>query len=813
MRIKITLITLLIIPILLIPKPVSADGIIIPEPPICDPSPCHPIPIPISQLEIRYHHVNVTIENQLAVTHVDQVFYNPNDWVIEGMYVFPIPVGAAINEFTMWIDGEPVKGKVLDSNEARLIYENIVRERQDPALLEYISQDSVQIEIFPIQPGGESRIELEYSEVLEAENGLIRYLYPLNTEKFSTQPLNDVYVNVNLTSDAPIRAAFSPSHSVDVNTDDMYHMTASYESTNVKPSSDFIFYYSIGENEAFHLMSFRDSGDGMDSDGFFTLLLAPNPVARSSPISKDIIIVLDRSGSMEGEKFAQAQSALNYILRHLNQEDRFNLIAFSDSIKTFSSSMNDLSSNEEAVSWVNRLSATGSTDINRALLEAITLHDKERTTYLIFLTDGLPTAGVTENDEILENFEIFAPENLKLFVFGVGYDVDTYLLDSLSKNHHGTSTYVKPEENIDEILSGFYTRISSPVLTDLELMFDGVDVYDLYPNLLPDLFQGSQIIVVGRYRDGGKVDVTLNGNIGNHVQSFVFTDETLMKDTNDRNNNDPVLHFIPRLWATRKIGYLLNEIRLHGPNQEILDQIVRLSIRYGIVTPYTSYLVTEPDTFGITAQNQIVEKQLEALESAPAEPSYGRLAVEKSAAQGEMENTDVISPQIVESENVVQIVGSRTFVLSDDVWIDTTFDPETMVTIKVKFLSEDYFALTEAYPGLAASFALGQRVIAVSGGSSYEVVSSGIPEDQRITLPDSDLQTSNTNQTGEGGQITDTRSLFPDDKDSVDDDTNILVQSNGNNNSTGQLSCLGGLLPLLFIPFVCVVILKRYSIS
>jgi Ca-activated chloride channel family protein len=220
MRIKIALIPMLIILILLIPKSVLADGIIIPEPPICDPSPCHPFPIPISQLEIRYHHVDVKIENQLAVTHVDQVFYNPNDWVIEGIYVFPIPIGAAINEFTMWIDGEPVRGKILDSNEARLMYEKIVREMQDPALLEYISQDSVQIEIFPIQPGGESRIELEYSEVLEAENGLIRYLYPLNTEKFSTQPLNDVYVNVNLTSDAPIRAAYSPSHSVDVNMDD-----------------------------------------------------------------------------------------------------------------------------------------------------------------------------------------------------------------------------------------------------------------------------------------------------------------------------------------------------------------------------------------------------------------------------------------------------------------------------------------------------------------------------------------------------------------------------------------------------------------
>jgi Ca-activated chloride channel family protein len=284
------------------------------------------MPVPISQLEIRYHHVDVTIENQVATTHVDQVFYNPNDWIIEGTYIFPIPLGAVVNNFTLWIDGQPVAGKILSADEARRTYEEIVREMRDPALLEYADRDAMQVRVFPIAPGGERRIELEYSEVLEAENGLVRFLYPLNTEKFSTRPLEEVTVSVDVQSSVPIRAGYSPSHPVAIGKDGIYHITAGYEEKNVKPDTDFVFYYSIGENEAFHLLSYRDPSDAAESDGFFTLLLAPQPEAGSEILSKDIIVVLDRSGSMEGEKFSQAQSALCYILEHLNPEDRFNLI-------------------------------------------------------------------------------------------------------------------------------------------------------------------------------------------------------------------------------------------------------------------------------------------------------------------------------------------------------------------------------------------------------------------------------------------------------------------------------------------------------
>jgi len=470
MKFKLTFVLLFLITIFVLPVSAKADGIIIPEPPICELGPCGPIPI--SQLEIKYHHVDVRIEDQVAVTHVDQIFYNPNEWTVEGSYMFPIPQGAAVTDFILWIDGEPVEGEILDAEEARRTYEAIVREMQDPALLEYADRGAVKARIYPIDPGGERRIELKYTEVLQAENGLVRYLYPLNTEKFSTQPLDKVRVSVDVKSSVPVRAVYSPSHPVAVSRDGDFHVTAGYEESYVKPDTDFTLFYSVGQSEAFHLLSFRDPSDPIDSDGFFLMLLAPRPDAAAQTLPKDVLLVLDRSGSMEGEKFHQAQDALKYILQHLNSEDRFNVISFSTGIDMYANSLRDSSEAAEAQAWVDRLSAVGSTDINRALLEAAAVANKERPTYIIFLTDGLPTEGVLESDQILNNFTTESRSNLRLFTFGVGYDVDTFLLDSLAQENHGTSTYILPGEPLDEIVSGFYGKISTPVLTDLVLDFD-----------------------------------------------------------------------------------------------------------------------------------------------------------------------------------------------------------------------------------------------------------------------------------------------------------------------------------------------------
>ncbi len=714
-------------------QPVLADGIIIPPaPPIppcprgdCPPPP--PFPRPISQLQIKYHHVDVTIQDQIATTHVDQVFYNPNNVALEGTYVFPLPADAAVKDFTLWVDGKPVKGEVLDAQQARQKYEEIVRSLKDPALLEYIGQGAIQANVFPIPPKGERRIELQYQQALTADNGLVRYVYPLNTEKFSARPLESVSVTVKIAAKQPIRAVYSPSHTVSVEQKDERHATVSYEDSNVTPDADFALYYSLGETEAFHLFTYRDPADPAGADGFFMLLLAPSPGQPVEPVSKDVLLVLDRSGSMEGEKFQQAQAAADYILKHLNPGDRFYVTTFSSSTQAYADGLRPASEAEQAVAWVNRSSAAGSTDINRALLETAAVADKERSTYLIFLTDGLPTEGVLDSEKILDNFLRAAPKNLRLFAFGVGYDVDTYLLDSLSRAQHGLSTYVQPGENLDEALSSFYARISTPVLTNLSLDFGKINAYDIYPNPMPDLFEGTQVVVVGRYRNGGAATVTLTGQVNEMLRTFQYQDQQFTKDSRGETG---AVAGLPRLWATRKIGYLLEKVRLDGADQETIDQIVKLSIRYGIVTPYTSYLVTEPMPLGAANQQQLAQDTFQQLQAAPGAVT-GRGAVQKAAGEGALSQAEVVPPVTagvpngegqVSAAQTVRTVDSRTFVLNNNIWMDTAYDPDTMKTQKVAFLSPDYFKLAQSRQDVGAALALGERVIVVVDGKAYEVV-------------------------------------------------------------------------------------------
>jgi Ca-activated chloride channel family protein len=715
---------------LLYPSAARADGIIIPDPPPCmdcPPPPCtlpHPCPppSPMVQLVIRYHKVTVSIDDQVAVTRVDQIFFNPNDWPVEGTYMFPLPAGAAVSSFTLWVDGKPVEGKILDAEQARQEYQQIVSSLRDPALLEYAGEGAVQAHIFPIPPQGERRIELEYSQALPAENGLVRYIYPLSTEKFSLWPLEEVSISVDLRASVPIRAAYSPSHAVDVSRESDTHLRVGYEASQVTPDADFALYYSLGEQQALHLLSYRDPSNEQDADGFFLLMLAPRPESRSQALPKDVLLVLDRSGSMEGEKFQQAQQALTYILQHLNEEDRFNVITFSTGLDSYAPGLRPASEADQATHWVEGLSAMGSTDINRALLEAAGMADAERPTYLIFLTDGLPTEGVVESPKILANFESTAAHNLRLFAFGVGYDVDTFLLDSLAVAQHGATTYVLPGERIDEILSAFYAKISTPVLTDLELDFGSISAYDLYPSPLPDLFSGSQIILLGRYRQGGATTITLNGILDDKRQSFEFPDQVFAQSSTD----EYPLSSLPRLWATRKIGYLLNQVRLKGADQETIDQIVHLSIRYGIVTPYTSYLVSEQSPLGAAEQERIAKEQYNQLQAMPPAPASGAGAVQKAADLGGMEGAMVPAAPAQETANRIRLLGSRTFLFDGEKWVDTAFDPERMQPVQVVFLSKDYFALTAARPDLAAAFSLGPAVIAISDGVAYQVVAEGV---------------------------------------------------------------------------------------
>ena len=706
----------LIVSLLLPAAPARADGVIIVDPPPCDPVCPDPVLI-ADQLEIRSHRVDVEIADQVATTRIDQVFHNPNSWAAEGTYVFPIPPGAAISGFTMTVDGEPIAAKLLDADEARRVYDEIVRNLRDPALLEYIGEGAIQASVFPIPPGEDRRIEIEYGEVIPITDGLSKYRYPLNTERFSAQPLEEVSVRVEVETREPLRAIYSPSHSVAVDRPDDFHFAAGYEESGVRPDTDFELFWSVSPDAiGASVVGYVDDSSG---EGFFMLLAAPGIDQETEIVAKDVIVVLDTSGSMEGEKIAQAREALLYVLDHLNPDDRFNIVEFSTGAREFSRELNPASEAEEAAAWVQRLGATGGTDINLALLTALDMVEPGKPTLLLFLTDGLPTEGEIEIGRILDNVADAAPENVRLFAFGVGDDVDTILLDSLATGHHGRSTYVRPGEALDEAVSGFYARVTAPVLADVTLDVEGVDVSELYPAPLPDLFAGSQLIALGRYDDGGKATLTLSGEVNGAPREFTYPVTFASDGGSD---------FLPRLWATRKIGYLLNQIRLHGENAELVDAIVDLSLEYGIVTPYTSYLITEDDFLSEAAR----ETAIADASGVTAAPASGAEAVTQSqsvqrladAEQAPLPMATVVteSGETIRAAEVLRYAGERAFVLRDGVWTDTTYDPEAMTTVDVPFASDEYFALLSDHPELGPAFALGQRVIAVLGDTAYQVV-------------------------------------------------------------------------------------------
>ncbi|MBN2472422.1 MAG: VWA domain-containing protein [Anaerolineae bacterium] len=705
--------------------PVFADGIIIPPPP-----PPGPFTDP-AWLTIRYHRVNVTIDNQVATTRIDQVFVNEGTAVAEGTYLFPVPQGATVSEFTMWVDGQPIQPQILEADEARQIYNNIVRQLRDPALLEYVGTNAIQANVFPIPPGDERRIEIEYQEVLDVENGLVHYVYPLNTERFSARPLEDVSVTVEITSNDAVQAVYSPSHPVAIDQPDEFHARVGYESRNVLPDTDFSLYYSLASDEIdLNLLTYRESAR---EDGFFMLLLAPPlEVEAEAVIPKDVIVVLDQSGSMAGEKWDQARLAVEYVLDNLNAEDRFNVVVFSTGNRIYARGLQAPSQADGAIRWVNGLEAIGGTNINDALGQALEMADSERATVLLFVTDGLPTEGVTEIDRILENVRAHARQNVRLFSFGVGDDVDTFLLDQLAGDNRGTSAYVRPGERIDEEVSALYAKINAPVLTNIDLEIDGVMVDDLYPGEpLPDLFAGTQMVLVGRYRDSADdVTIRLRGEVNGETQTFVYSGLRFPGNAGGGSGTDAEV-FIPRLWATRRIGALLDQIRLQGENEELVDSVIRLSIRYGIITPYTSFLIQEDDIFtqtgrdtlrgeAETSMNQAFGQSAGAAAVDAAEAIGGARSAEAPAAMPTaMQNKEGV---FVETRELIRQVRDKTFVPREGVWIDTTYDPEQMTPQEVEFLSDAYFDLVAADPVLGDYFGLGQQVIVVMENAVYSVV-------------------------------------------------------------------------------------------
>ncbi|MFZ0544865.1 MAG: VWA domain-containing protein, partial [Candidatus Promineifilaceae bacterium] len=649
-----------------------------------------------------------------------------------------------------------------------------------PALLEYVGTSAIQANVFPIPPHDERRIEIEYSQVLPVDNGLIHYVFPQSNELYTNTPLDTQSIRVEVHSNDEIRAIYSPSHAVAINRDGDFSAIVGYEDSSVIANQDFELYYTVSPDDiGLNLLSYKESGE----DGFFLLLLAPTVETDPDQIvSKDVILVLDTSGSMHGEKLDQAKEAVSFVVENLNPEDRFNIVTFSTGIRSYAQDLIPAGEPGNYDSFINSIDAIGGTNISTALLEAANTADTERPTTIIFLTDGLATEGIIETPLLIDTVKDQTPDNVRIFAFGVGDDVDTLLLDSLAQNHGGTTTYVRPGQQIDEAVSGFYAKVSTPVLANINLDFDNIVVDQMYPQELPDLFAGTQLVLTGRYRDGGPATITLSGEVNGQEQTFIYEDNSFRSNGGD--------DFIPRLWATRAIGHLLTEIRLHGEDNELVQSVVNLSIRYGIITPYTSYLIEENDIFTQSGRDEIFEEAEQSF-AAPAEVS-GEAAVDTAAGQASLADAEAPAPAVgiassdgtvVNANEVVQLVGSKTFVLRDGVWIDTAYNADEHTPQQIGFASDAYFDLLSAVPEIGQYFSLGTQVLFVYGDQVYQVIEG--EGQSSVTLPD--VQPTDAPSTNPGSQ-----SPTP-----APNDNNT-----GSSSSSGGIACTSAALPFAAVGFV-----------
>jgi len=719
-------------------------------------------------LETSFTKADVRIKDQLATTSIEQEFYNPNPRQLEGTFLFPVPKGAQINKFTMEINDKPVEAELLAADKARGIYEDIVRKLKDPALLEYAGRDLFKVRIFPIEANSRKRITLSYSQLLKSDSGLVNFVLPLNTDKFSAKPVKNVSVKIDLEAKRPLKSIYSPSHKVEIKRSGGNKATVGYEASDVKPDADFQLFFAQEQDDiGLNLLTYKTSSE----DGYFLLLASPGAeVKHTKVIPKDVMFVLDTSGSMAGAKLEQAKKALAFCVENLNDTDRFEVLRFATEVEPLFDKLVDVTkeNRSKAQSFIKDLRPIGGTAIDDALKKALALRpDKgDRPYIVIFLTDGRPTVGNTKEDDIVANVNSASRGNVRVFCFGIGHDVNTHMLDKITEETRAVSQYVLPEEDIEVKVSSFFSKIKEPVLASPKISFpDSVRITKLYPSPVPDIFKGEQLVLAGRYSGKGAGAIQIEGTVTGETRKFAY-DVTFADEANDH-------EFIPRLWATRRVGYLLDEIRLRGENQELKDEVVELARKYSIVTPYTAYLITEDETRRGVAQNvrtlqfESDVKLREARDNytffmndkggergvasarsysslkaanAPSEAiALGNVEVLRAAPQaapvqlpGRLAATRrpgvVASKQVVAEETALQyaeqsrFVGGKTFFQNQAQWVDADAQKfENTKKVRIQFASQEYFELQKKHPKTQAWLAVGNNVQFVLNGTVYEI--------------------------------------------------------------------------------------------
>jgi Ca-activated chloride channel homolog len=579
--------------------------------------------VPRPDPRTRPHHIQLTaveshisIRDQVATTTLVLTLSNSTARPQEAQVLLPVPDGAVIRSFQLDSLGSEPTAKLLPREEARRIYNDIVRRMQDPGLLEFAGYNQIRSSVFPIPANGQETVRLSYEHMLEADvgtdvgvGGRIDY----------TLPRSDVgqgelrwKLNVDIRAQRPIATVYSPSHDITTERHGPSHITVRATLDSGSQPGSFRLSYLLEEKKSDGLtatmMAYPDPAVGDGQGGYFLLLAGlPQSQASDKPILREVTIVIDRSGSMRGEKMDQAREAARQVIEGLHPGEAFNIIDFADTVQKFSAA--PVVKNDESIAraraYLKTIQANGGTNIHDALVEALRQPPTEgMLPVVLFLTDGQATVGRTRETDIREAALKRNPHERRIFTFGVGHDVNAPLLSALAREARAISTFVAPQENVEVKVGQVFRRLSGPVLAAPKLTVldqSGQEttglVRELQPAQIPDIFEGDQLMVLGQYTQQRPIRFRLEGNFRGVQRQFDFTLDTATASTEHA--------YVPRLWASRRIAMLMEEVRAAGADgrrpsandprvKELVDEIVRLSMQYGLLTEYTAFLALEP---------------------------------------------------------------------------------------------------------------------------------------------------------------------------------------------------------------------------
>ena len=713
-------------------------------------------------VQVWLDHIHVEIKNQVAVKTYNCTFKNPNPQaVVGGECYMELEPGAQVDDMSVWVEGKEMKAEILDVDKAKTVFTEIVKNGGSPALLEYFGNQLITTKVPRVAPNGTVTVKLQYTTLLKKKGGLVR-LQMLNTNpKALMQPLKSASVTVKIQSDDPLKNLYSPTHKIEIEEDKDWDVVVKWAKEDYLPKHPFVLYYDTDSQKVgASLIAHRE----LDEEGAFMLMLSPTvgkgggQISESDILPKDVVFCVDTSGSMlQGNKMEQAREALKYCIEHLREGDRFNIVDFSTTTRSFHDEglveFNE-ESKAKALRYAERLAPRGGTAIHEALTTSLKhLGKSDRLKMILFATDGLPTIGERDPEAILRDMAKQNTEDVRMFVFGEGFDVNTKLLDFLALNHRGEADYILPEEDIAQKISGFFDRVGSPLMTDVTIDFGGLEVKDMFPRQIKDIYRGEQIVVYGRYTGHGEKSVKVTGTVGGTRQSFTYALEFPEYSEDDKNS------FVPRLWAGRKVDFLLSEIRKtpEQPPKELVEEVTYLAKRYGIITPYTSYLMTddlalsspgnqaaqqlawraraldgakfgsggvvptapgldapadakpmsaeEAKEASVTASKKLAELRREADQSGAA-TAYDTFADEALSQAGDKDRKSYLQ--------ALRYIGTLTFYNAGNVWYDSRFDSEKdKITKTIKIGSDEYIDLLLKEGGLAKYLALGDVVLKV----------------------------------------------------------------------------------------------------